>query len=85
MHAQDHLVKARQDDQPPTAARNHLAADTAPHRQHGSHRLGMRLWTLLHAQSLLNGLDSGAHAAAFIEDDYRRGRMRGSGGGGLAS
>ena len=41
-------------------------------RQHNSHRLGLRLWTLLHAQSLLNGPGSGAHAIAFIEDDYRR-------------
>lgn len=41
-------------------------------RQHNSHRLGLRLWTLLHAQSLLNGPDSGAHAIAFIEDDYLR-------------
>jgi hypothetical protein len=43
-----------------------------PPRQHSSHRLGLRLWTLLHAQSLLNGPGSGAHAIAFIEDDYRR-------------
>lgn len=41
-------------------------------RQHSSHRLGLRLWTLLHAQSLLNGPGNGAHAIAFIEDDYRR-------------
>jgi hypothetical protein len=68
MYAQDHVVTARHDDLPLAAARNHLAADTAPDRQHSSHRLGLRLWTLLHAQALLNG----AHAAAFIEDDYRR-------------
>jgi hypothetical protein len=41
-------------------------------RQHSSHRLGLRLWTLLHAQSLLNGPGSGAPAIAVIEDDYRR-------------
>ena len=41
-------------------------------RQHSSRRLGLRLWTLLHAQSLLNGPGSGAHAIAFIEDDYLR-------------
>jgi hypothetical protein len=33
-------------------------------------------WTLLHAQSLLNGPGSGAHAIAFSEDDYRRLRTR---------
>ncbi len=72
MCGQDHLMKARQDDLPRAAALNHLAADTAPDRRHGSHRLRLRLWTLLHAQSLLNGLGSGAHAVAFMEDDYRR-------------
>ena len=41
-------------------------------RQHSSRRLGLRLWTLLHAQSLLNGPGSDAHASAFIEDDYLR-------------
>jgi hypothetical protein len=41
-------------------------------RQHSRHRLGLRIWTLLHAQSLLDGPGSGAHAVAFIEDDYRR-------------
>lgn len=41
-------------------------------RQHSSHRLGLRLWTLLHAQSLLNGPGSGIHAIVFVEDDYRR-------------
>ena len=43
-----------------------------PPRQHSSHRLGLGLWTLLHAQSLLNGPGGGAHAIAFIEDDYLR-------------
>ena len=33
-----------------------------PPRQRSSHQLGLRLWTLLHAQSLLNGPGSGAHA-----------------------
>ena len=41
-------------------------------RQHHRHRLGLRLWALLHAQSLLNGPGSGAHAIAFLEDDYLR-------------
>jgi hypothetical protein len=41
-------------------------------RQHSSHRPGLRLWVLLRAQSLLDGPGSGAHAIAFIEDDYRR-------------
>lgn len=72
MCGQDHLMKDRQDDLSRPPVPNHLAADTAPDRQHGSHRLGLRLWALLHAQSLLNGLGSGAHAAALIEDDYRR-------------
>jgi hypothetical protein len=45
-------------------------------RLHSHHRLGLRLWTLLRAQSLLNGPGSGAHAIAFIEDDYRRLRTR---------
>jgi hypothetical protein len=41
-------------------------------RQHSRRRLGLRLWTLLHAQVLLNGPGSGAQVIAFIEDDYRR-------------
>jgi hypothetical protein len=72
MYGQDQLMTARQDDLPPAAAPNHVAADPAPDLQHGSRRPGLRLWTLLHAQSLLNSPGSGAHAAAFAEDDYRR-------------
>jgi hypothetical protein len=53
------------------AAAMRVGIKRTPH-QHSSHRLGLRLWTLLHAQSLLNGPGSGAHAIAFIEDDYRR-------------
>jgi hypothetical protein len=41
-------------------------------RQHSSHRPGLRLWTLLHAQSLLDGPGSRAHAIAFTEHDHRR-------------
>jgi hypothetical protein len=35
-------------------------------------RWGTRLWSLLHAQSILNGTSGGPDGAAFIEDDYRR-------------
>jgi len=79
MYRQGHLMKVRQDDLPGAAAQNHHAAAMragikGTPRQHSRHRLGLRLWTLLHAQSLLNGPGSGAHAIAFIEDDYRRHR-----------
>lgn len=72
MSGQDHLMRARQDNLPRAAALNHLAADTTADRRRRRHRPGLRLWTLLHAQSLLNGLGSGPHAVAFMEDDYRR-------------
>ena len=32
----------------------------------------LRLWTLLHAQALLNGTTGGAGDVAFIEDDRQR-------------
>jgi len=41
-------------------------------RQPSRRRLGLQLWTLLHAQSLLDGPGSAADAFAFAEDDYRR-------------
>ncbi len=39
----------------------------------GSRRAGLRLWTWLHAQALLQGTIGGVHDVAFIEDD--RGRL----------
>jgi hypothetical protein len=42
------------------------------------HRAGLRLWTLLHAQALLNGTAGAPGGAALIEDDRRR--MAGSAG-----
>jgi len=87
MYSQNQLMTARQDELPRAVAQDHLAADAAPDRhanaamragikrpprQNSSHRLGPRLWTLLHAQSLLDGPGSGADPVAFIEDDYRR-------------
>jgi hypothetical protein len=71
MYSQDHLMRTRQDDLPRAAATMRAGIKRTP-RQYSSHRPGLRLWTLLHAQSLLNGPASGAHAIAFIEDDYRR-------------
>ena len=76
MYSQDHLMRAPQNDLPRAAAAMRVGINRTP-RQHSSHRLGLRLWTLLHAQSLLNGPASGAHAIAFIEDDYRRFRTPG--------
>jgi hypothetical protein len=42
------------------------------------HRAGLRLWTLLNAQGLLNGTAGTPDGAALIEDDRRR--MAGSAG-----
>jgi len=88
MYSQNQLMTARQDELPRAVAQDHPAADAAPdrhanaamragikrrpRRQNSSHRLGLRLWTLVHAQSLLDGPGSGADPVAFIEDDYRR-------------
>ena len=33
---------------------------------------GTRLWSLLHAQAILDGTSGGPHDVAFIEDDHRR-------------
>ena len=68
MCGQDQLIKVRQDDLPRAATQNLLERTL---REHGGHRLGLRLWTLLHAQVLLNGPGSSAQAIAFVEDDYR--------------
>ena len=45
---------------------------TAGGRGSGSRRAGLRLWTLLNAQALLNGTAGTPDGVAFIEDDRRR-------------
>lgn len=54
------------------------AADGRASRMSGSRgrRAGLRLWTLLNAQVLINGTTGTPDDVAFIEDDHRR--MRGS-------
>ena len=47
-------------------------ASVASGRGSRSHRMGLRLWTLLNAQALLNGTAGNPGDTAFIEDDYRR-------------
>ncbi len=50
-------------------------ADPAPAARRGGsrrHELSRRLWSLLHAQALLNGTAGGPGDVAFIEDDRRR-------------
>ena len=37
-----------------------------------SRRAALRLWTLMHAQALLNGTTGGPGDVAFIEDDRQR-------------
>ena len=61
MYSQDHLMRAPQNDLPRAAAAMRVGINRTP-RQHSSHRLGLRLWTLLHAQSLLNGPALAVHA-----------------------
>jgi hypothetical protein len=41
-------------------------------RERRSRRLGRQLWTLLHAQALLNGTPGGRGDVAVVEDDYQR-------------
>lgn len=41
-------------------------------RERRGRRLGRRLWTLLNAQALLNGMAGGRGDVAVVEDDYRR-------------
>ena len=51
------------------------AAAPAPRvRDRGSRgrRIGRQLWSLLHAQALLNGTAGGRAGATFVEDDYQR-------------
>jgi hypothetical protein len=58
-----------------TASRMRPARGRAPAasgRGSRSHRMGLRLWTLLNAQALLNGTAGNPGGAAFIEDDYLR-------------
>jgi hypothetical protein len=47
-------------------------ASTASGRGSRSHRPGLRLWTLLNAQALLNGTAGTPGGVAFIEDDHWR-------------
>jgi hypothetical protein len=54
-------------------ARALAAGDRTPAiHDSGDHRAVLRLWTLLHAQALLQGTIAGRDNAAFIEDDRRR-------------
>jgi hypothetical protein len=57
-----------------TASRIRAAGGRAPAAGRGSrgHRAGLRLWTLLNAQALLNGTARTPGGAAFTEDDRRR-------------
>jgi hypothetical protein len=47
-------------------------ASTASGRGNGGRRAGLRLWTLLKAQALLNGTAGTLYGAAFVEDDRWR-------------
>ena len=47
-------------------------AAVAGSRGRRGHELGRRLWSLLHAQALLNGTAGGPGNVAFAEDDRRR-------------
>jgi hypothetical protein len=51
----------------------HAQASTPNGRGRRGHRLGTRLWSLLHAPALLAGGVGGPGDVAFIEDD--RGRL----------
>jgi hypothetical protein len=48
------------------------APATARSRGRRGHELGRRLWSLLHAQALLNGTAAGPGDVGFAEDDRRR-------------
>jgi hypothetical protein len=48
------------------------SAATARSRGRRGHELGRRLWSLLHAQALLNGTAAGPGDLGFAEDDRRR-------------
>jgi hypothetical protein len=41
-------------------------------RERRSRRLGRQLWSLLHAQALLNGTAGSRGDVAAVEDDYQR-------------
>jgi hypothetical protein len=47
-------------------------ASTASGQSSRSHRAGLRLWTFLNAQTLLNGPAGTPDGVALIEDDRRR-------------
>jgi hypothetical protein len=50
----------------------HAQASTPSDRGRRGRRLGTRLWSLLHAQALLNGGAGGPGHVALIEDDRVR-------------
>lgn len=57
------------------ASRTHAAqgqASPAGGTESRSHRAAVRIWTLMHAQAVLNGATGGAGDVAFIEDDRQR-------------
>ena len=47
-------------------------ASRASGRGSRGHRVGLRLWTLLNAQALLNGTAGAPDGVALVEDDRRR-------------
>ncbi len=47
-------------------------ASAASDRGSRGRRAGLRLWTVLNAQALLNGTAGSSDGVAFIEDDRRR-------------
>lgn len=47
-------------------------ASTVSSAGRGSHRVGVRLWALLHAPAQLGGASGGPGDVALIEDDRRR-------------
>jgi len=51
-------------------AGSRASAASATHGR--ARRAGLRLWTLLNAQALINGTSGAPDDVAFIEDDYRR-------------
>jgi hypothetical protein len=53
-------------------------ASAASGRGSRSHRAGLRLWTLLNAQGLLNGATGTPDGVALIEDDHWRMARRGN-------
>jgi hypothetical protein len=54
-------------------------AATRPEAQRALHQVGTALWTMFHAQALLDGGPASGNDAAMIEDDRRRLSQRRSG------